>query len=285
MSLFLRIDDTLGDERAAFFAPLLPEDLTGKKGCRLIGAVDERGIPEGVAAFTVNDFMVDILHVEVYPELRRRGIGTALVRTLLEYLSLTGLPFMVQAAYSVDEDGEDAVTDLFFRSLAAFEVVSGGKYCTVTPDTLWDSSRLKFISSYECSVTPYTELSRAERNRLIEDMREKNLSSFLHGDDGKLIPELSLCHLENDRCTTCVIFRESELPDTVELSFLMSEKNDVEHLTGVLNEVIRRYKDLYPKYSIVFCLVNTDSELIAKRLFKKDMRVSEILTAVSFGEI
>ena len=285
MSRFFMIDDTVKDKRAAFFAPLLPSDLASRKGCRLIGAVDSDGIPEGAAVFTVNDFIADILHIEVYPELRRRGIGTALIGTLLECLSLTGLSFMVQAAYSVDEDGEDRAIDLFFRSLSAFEVVSGGKYCTVTPDTIWNPERLKLISSYECSVTPYTELSRAERNRLIKDMQEKNLSSFLLGDDGKLIPELSLCHMENDRCTTCVIFRESELPDTVELSFLMSEKDDMEHLTGVLNEVVRRFKELYPKYSIVFCLVNMYSELIAKRFFKKYMRVSEVMTAVSFGEI
>ena len=285
MSRFICIDDVLKDERTVFFKDLLPEGLNGSRGYRLIGAVDDEGFPEGVVAFTVNGNIVDILHLEVYPKLRRNGIGTALTDMLLQYLSLTEMPFMVQAAYSVDGSDEDKVTDSFFKSLDAFEVVSGGRYCTVTPDTLRDPSREKLISSYECSVVPYTELSRAERNRFMEDMEEKNLGAFLDGNFGKVIPELSLCHMEEDRCTVCVIFRESVLPDTVELSFLMSDRDSIDRLIGVLNEVTERHKKLYPGYDIVFSLVNTESELIAKRIFKKDMQISEIYTAVSFGEV
>ncbi len=285
MSRFICIDDALKDERTEFFKDLLPEGLNGSKGYRLIGAVDDEGFPEGAVAFAVNGNIVDILHVEVYPELRRNGIGTALTDMLLQYLSLTEMPFMVQAAYTVDGSDEDKVTDSFFKSLDAFEVVSGGRYCTVTPDTIWDPSRVKLISSHECSAVPYTELSRAERNRLVEDLEEKNLGAFLGGDFGKVIPELSLCHMEGDRCTALVIFRESVLPDTVELSFMMSERDSIDRLMGILNEVTKKLEELYHGYDIVFSLVNTDSELIAKRIFKKDMQISEIYTAVSYGEV
>ena len=285
MSRFILIGDTQKDERTAFFQDLLPEGLNGSRPYRLIGAVDDEGFPEGALAFTVNGNVADILHVEVYSKLKRRGIGTALTDTLLQYLSLTEMPFMVQAAYTVDGTEEDEVTDSFFKSLDAFEVVSGGRYCTVTPDTMWDPSRVKLISSHECSAVPYTELSRAERNRLLEDMEEKNLGAFLDGNFGKIIPELSLCHMEGERCTSLVIFRESVLPDTVELSFLTSERDSIDQLIGVLNEVAKRLKELYSGYDIVFSLVNIDSELIAKRIFKKDMQVNEIFTAVSYGEI
>ena len=116
MSRFVRIDDAAADERTAFFAELLPEELRAEKKCRLIGAVDENGIPEGVVAFSLNGNMADILHIEVYRELRRKGIGTALVRVLLRFLSLPELPIVLQAVYSADgEDGED-VTDAFFMA-------------------------------------------------------------------------------------------------------------------------------------------------------------------------
>ena len=285
MSRFISIDDTQKDGRTAFFKELLPEGLNGSRSYRLIGAVDEEGFPEGAVAFAVNGNIVDILHVEVYQKLRRKGIGTALAEVLIRYLSLTDMPFMVQAAYSVEDSEEDEAADSFFRSLKAFEVVSGGRYCTVTPETIWNPARLELFASRECSVVPYTELSNDERNRLLEDMKENNLSAFLSGDFGRIIPELSLCHMEGGSLSVCVIFRESVLPDTVELSFLMSKRDGIDQLIGVLNEVTKRLKKHYPGYNMVFSLVNTDSELIAKRIFKKDMQISEIYTAISYGEI
>ncbi len=285
MSRFVRIDDVPADERTRYFADLVPEELMAEKGLRLIGAVNDNGIPEGAVAFEIDDNMASILHVEVYESLRRQGIGTAIVRTLLLYLALAELPFIVQAVYSTGEDGENEGVDAFFKSLPDFEVVSGGRYCTVTPDTVLNPARLKLLSGHECSVTPYTGLSNMERNLLISDLEEKNLESFLSLEGKKLVPELSLCHMEKGRCTTCVIFTETDLPDTVELSFLMSKPADRNRLAGVLFEVIRRYKESYPKHNMVFSLVSKDSELLAKNFFAEGMKEREILTAVSFGEV
>ena len=54
---------------------------------------------------------------------------------------------------------------------------------------------------------------------------------------------------------------------------------------GALNEVTKRLGASYRDKSIVFSVINRDSELVAKRFFADDVRVNEILTAISFGEI
>ena len=285
MSRFVKVDDASTDERTKFFAELLPEELAANKGCRLIGSVDENGIPEGVVAFVLNDNLADILHIEVYEELRRQGIGTAMIRILLQYLSLAELPFVLQAVYSAYGDTDGAVTDAFFRSIPDFEVVSGGRYYSVPPDTVWNAKRLGFIAQFKCSVTPYTKLSKAEKQSLQNDLEENGLSGLFFGGRGKLIPELSLCHLENGVCTACVIFRETDLPDTIELSFLMSKPHKEDHLAGILNETAERIKKNRPKAVIEFCVVNKESELLASRFLPKDIEAVEILRAVSFGEI
>ena len=84
MSRFVRIDRADEDEKTAYFKDLLSDELAKDKGCRLIGAVDDNGVPEGVVAFRISGQIVDILHIEVYEALRRQGIGTALIRTLLK---------------------------------------------------------------------------------------------------------------------------------------------------------------------------------------------------------
>ena len=284
MSRFVRIDRADTDEKTSYFKDLLSDELAADKNCRLIGAVDDSGVPEGVVAFKISGNMVDILHIEVYEALRRQGIGTALIRTLLKYLSQTELPFVLQAVYSVSEE-DDRVTESFFKSIPDFEVVSGGKYYTITPGTVWNSSRLDFISGFECSVKSYTELSKAEMNNLVNDLKERNLVSFLPGEEDVLIPELSLCHLENEHISSLMIFRQSDLPDTVELSFMMSDPHKEEYLAGVLNEVIKRLRTSYTDQNIIFSIVNKEAELIAKRFISSDMKVNEILTAVSFGEV
>jgi hypothetical protein len=81
-----------------------------------------------------------------------------------------------------------------------------------------------------------------------------------------------------------MIFRQSDLPDTVELSFMMSDPHKEEYLAGVLNEVIKRLRTSYKDQNIIFSIVNKEAELIAKRFISSDMKVNEILTAVSFGE-
>ena len=285
MSRFVRIDDAAADERTAFFVELLPEELRAEKKCRLIGAVDENGIPEGVVAFSLNGNMADILHVEVYRELRRKGIGTAMIRVLLKFLASAELPFVLQAVYSADgEDGDD-VTDAFFRSLPDFEVVSGGRDCTVTPDTLWDLDRLKLLEGHKCAVTQYTELSVTEKNRLIKDLEKRNMRGFINFREDRLIPDLSLCHMENGKCMTCVIFTKALEPHTLELAFLMSLPEAKRSLAGVLNEVVRRYKERYPEHRMVFSLVNKESRLLARHFFPEGLKAGEILTAVSFGEV
>ncbi len=285
MSRFIRIDDAATDERTEFFEDILPEELIREKGCRLIGAVDEKGLPEGVVAFSVRGNMTELLHLQVYRKLRRRGIGTALIRTLLRYLSLAELPFILQAVYAVGEGEEENVTDLFFRSIPDFEIISGGRYYTVTPDTLWNSARLSFVALFRCSVTPYHELSNTARKRLLSELEEKGYENLLLEGRGDIIPELSLCHVEEDVCTTCVIFRESELPHTLELSFLVSKPKSEQYLAGVLNEVRKRFQTSYRDYNLVFSLVNKESELLAKRFILDELRVTKILTAVSFGEV
>ncbi len=49
--------------------------------------------------------------------------------------------------------------------------------------------------------------------------------------------------------------------------------------------MIYRLHEFYPKHNIIFSVVNKESELVAKRFFQSDMKVNEILTAVSFGEV
>ena len=283
MSRFVRIDRADEDEKTAYFKDLLSDELAKDKGCRLIGAVDDNGVPEGVVAFKISGQIVDILHIEVYEALRRQGIGTALIRTLLKYLSQAELPFVLQAVYSVIEE-DDRVMDLFFRSMPDFEVVSGGRYYTIRPGTAWNSSRLAFISAFECSVKSYTELTKVEMNDLTNDLKEKKLLAFLPGEDDVLIPELSLCHLEDGHISAMAIFRQSGLPDTMELSFLMSDPYNGDHLAGVLNEVIKRLKTSFQDKTVIFSVVNKEAELIAKRFIAGDMKVNEILTAESFGE-
>lgn len=285
MSKFVRIDDVAADERVPYFAALLPEELLSEGGLRLIGAVTDEGIPEGVVAFTVNENMVDIHYIEVYEKRRRQGIGTALIRTLLRYLAMSELPFVVQAIYSNDGDDEAKALHAFFMSMPDFEVVSGGKYCVVTPDVVWNSKRLTFVTRYECPATSYTELSNSQRNQLISDLTERGLSGLLLGGGGAMIPELSLCHLEEGHCTACTIFRESRRSKTIEFSFLMSMPHREEHLAGVLHAVLNRLRQSYGDYDIEFCLINRESELIAKNFFVSGMRVSKILTALSFGEV
>ncbi len=184
----------------------------------------------------------------------------------------------------MEDEGENEA-DLFFRSLPDFEVVSGGKFCTVTSHTVWNSSRLKLLENFECSIKPYTELDKAERNELIRYLQDNNMELYIEGDDSKLIPELSLCHVDNGKCSTLVIFRNSELKRSIELSFLMSRPGEADSLSGVLKEVIKRIKTLYPHHNLVFSLVNRDSEMVARRLFTKNMQVNEMFSAVSFGKL
>ena len=287
MSQFIKIDDVISDERTVFFQDLIPEDLELDEKCRLIGAVDEEGYPEGVVVFRFTGWITTILYIGVYPELRRRGLGTELIDTLMKYLVPIEYSIMVEAYYMMDEEGdEDAeAADLFFRSLPDFEVVSGGKYCTVTSHTVWNSKRLKLLENFDCTVKSYMELGKAEKNELTRYLKDNNMDIFLQGKDDTLIPELSLCHVENGKCSTVVIFRNSELKRSLELSFLMSRPGEGDSLSGVLNEVIKRIKTMYPHHNLVFSLVNKESELVAKRFFAKDLKVSEIYNAVSFGKI
>ncbi len=286
MSRFIRIDDIINDERSAFFRDLIPVDEKIDTHARLIGAVDDEGFPEGVLIFKLEEWAALILHIEVYPFLKRRGIGTALVDTLLRYLEPLEYAIRIEAYYmKTDEDAEMEETDLFFRSLPDFEVVNGGRYCTVTPHTIWNSARLELLNGFKCSIRAFTELDKAEKKELAGYLSENHMQYFVEENDEKLIPELSLCHVEEGRCSSLVIFRDPDIKRTLEISFIMSRSGDQDSLLGVLNEVIKRLKVLYPRHNLVFIPVNKESELLAKRFFTKDLQVGGIYSAISFGRI
>ncbi len=123
-----------------------------------------------------------------------------------------------------------------------------------------------------------------ERTKYFKDLlpnwyedEKRQLQGFIPQDRERLIPDLSLCHFEEGKCTTCILFCYSELPNTIELSFLMSEPGRADHLAGVLNEALRRLRDSYRKCNLVFSVVNKESELIARRFISGDMKVMRIL--------
>ncbi len=285
MSKYIKIDDIVNDERTEYFKSLIPSDLI-RGDSRLIGSVDEDGYPEGMLLYRVSGFIIDILHIEVYEELRGLGIGSDLIDVLLTYISDAGMPFVIQAVYGVGEDFEDGeAAHAFFESIEDFEVVSGGKYCTVTSHTLWNSKRLKLLSDFDCSIKSYTELTKKESKKLLAYLAEKNMSLFIAGDDESIIPELSLCHVENGDCTTLALFKNTGIKKCVELSFLMSKPGEEDNLSGVLKVVIERLKIMYPHHDLIFSVVNKESVNVSKRFFTKDLKVSELYTAVSFGKI
>ena len=110
------------------------------------------------------------------------------------------------------------------------------------------------------------------------------MEKLIEWDEKEIIPELSICNTEKGICTSLVIFKRSETRRTLELSFLMCRPGELDKLSGLLNEVIKHLKVMYPKHSLVFSLINKESELIAKRFFTKDIKVTEIFEAVSFGK-
>ncbi len=286
MSNFIIIDDIFNDERAEYFIDMLPDDLKTEAGNHLIGSVDDEGYPEGVVVFRFNGMVADLMYVEVYSELREMGIGTNLVNAFIDYVSLAEMPMVVEASYMVEEESEDdMIADSFFRSLPDFEVISSGRYCVVSPQTIWNSVRLKSLSYFNCSVKPYNELDDDERKELMYYLQSNNMASFVKGDDSTLIPELSLCHIENGVCTTCCIFRTSPIKRCIELAFLMSRPGEENNLSGVLNVVIQRLKSMYPHHNLIFSVINKKSDLLARRFFTKDLTTREIYTAISFGRI
>ena len=286
MSRFIKIDDVINDERMQYFEDLLPDDLEFDEHTRLIGAVDDEGYAEGALVFRFNGWIVNLLYIGVYPELRRQGIGTGLIDTLMKYLVPVEFPIMVEAYYLLeDEDDPDNTADLFFRSLIDFEVVSGGKYCTVSAHTVWNSKRLQLLEGFDCSLKLFSELSRTEKSELLNYLRDNYMDVFVKVTIDEIIPELSLCHVENGKCTSFMIARKSGVKKTIELAFLQSRPGETDGLFGLLKEFIKRLKGLYPHHDLVFSLINKDSELMAKRFFSKDLKVSEIYTALSFGKL
>ncbi|WP_199506095.1 GNAT family N-acetyltransferase [Geodermatophilus sp. TF02-6] len=72
----------LGDDRI----PALHEDLDGLRGAGLawLGAVDGDGRLAGALAWSEDGGVLDVERLVVAPALARRGVGTALVRALLD---------------------------------------------------------------------------------------------------------------------------------------------------------------------------------------------------------
>lgn len=283
MSYFLLIDDIDNDERTPYFRDLIPSDLKAEGSLKVIGAVSKEGYPQGALTFTFQGWSVHILYIEVYPIERRMGIGTGLINALMEYLSPIEHSYVVEAIYEQEAIDKADVTGAFFGSLPDFEVVFGGKYCTVTPETVWNSQRLSLLENFSCRTKSVLELSNSEKTELKRYLREKNMENLMDFNEKELIPELSICNIAEGKCTSLVVFKRSKEKSTLELSFLMCRKGELDRLSGVLNEVIKRLKVMYPRHSLVFSLINKESELIAKRFFTKDIRISEIYEAVSYG--
>ena len=153
----------------------------------------------------------------------------------------------------------------------------------VSSQTVWNSKRLQLLANFNCSVKSYIELTPQEKNSFLHYLRDKKIRLFPLEDEEEIIPQLSLCHIENGQCVTFTIFRKSSIRRCLEWSFVMSVPGHEDNLSGVLNIVIQRIRTLYPKHNIIFSLVNKESELLGKRFFSRELQVNEIYTAVSFG--
>ncbi len=258
----------------------IPGSLIKRKGVDVLGALEPEGRLVGALAYGVEDGIVRIFFICVDEFFRREGVGTALLKTLLELAGNDEEMYPVEACYPKDEERE-ALT-AFFRSTGCFMIYDDPRFYRTGTTKYKKLPIYKKLVGFKGKADKFYSVPSSVRNGFLNKMDRKGIFDLLSlPGEKEAEKELCFCTRRSGEITAAVFVKVYE--DEAEISYMYAESG--RDLLDPLSAAIKGIEKKYPKKEIVFSNLHRGSYILTEGIFGDGIGTEEACIAVWNGII
>lgn len=252
------------EEDREAFSGVLPEELKLTGNRVAVGAVDEEGTVLGAASYVLVDDQYNLDWIYVEPDIRRQGVGIALLDYILFLTERAGEGLPVQALYEwTPEDTE--LHSFFLSEEKMITEYSHDRYVLTEEDMTGIGEKLADRDP-EIKSVPFSTLPAKIREELLAMLSANG--EFVIGNkkewNASLIPELSRVVIKKE-VPVAVLFVRRMPGDSMELSYLYSRSPKC--LNALLWDVVKEVTGHFPSGGISFDVMEEAAARLAERFF------------------
>lgn len=270
---------TLPDDMLKDFSDFIPEKYFYDENCNYF-VVEEDDIICGFLVWRIISPLVEILHLEIFEEYRRKKYGTALVTDFIDQTQKALIPFPIKAEFPSDGRIEGIVE--FFSALPHFVVIDAGSICKVSPRQRQESEYYQNLKKHSGNVIEFLDTSPIQRKGFYRMLDESEIGIISQRDEATLVKDLSLCTVHDEIITAGIMVKEYG-QDVLEIAFTICKQGYGKDLAILMGELARRIDENYPDAELCMNLIAEPAIKLAAKVFGVNRRQMPISEAYSFG--
>lgn len=247
------------------FDTVLPETYRIREDAVALGALNEEGDILGALCWELTDIQYQVEWIYVIPEIRRKRVGTGLMKQLFSAITGSAQRYPVVAQFPFSR--EDQNLHSFFLSISEMEVNFSHERYVVRPDQIRSSGMLHRMQSPRYEEQLFFELPEARQKQVLTKLW-LNAGYFVHGYKEwrrGCVPELCRCIFREEKLLNLAFVQMT--PDrNLELSYLYSQSPA--GLAELIASLAREAEARYPESELIFDAVNEEADHMAGRVFR-----------------
>lgn len=246
------------------FLNVLPNIIEITENRVAVAAIDEEGNILGCISYILSDmeYIIDWLYVEA--TVRRKGVGTSLIKEVINAVTYTGLVYPIVARFEYSSDNTELYS--FFSSIEMMSTEYSHDRYYLNAQNLKDATAIHSKSDASKGLVMFFDLPEVVQRKIIDELAANGSYYVADYKKWKNQCEQPLCrciYSNNSLIDLIIIQRLSD--GNLELSYLYSK--NPKGLLKLLAATVSSLENDYPDTELSFDVVNEGSGILAEHLF------------------
>ncbi len=229
---------------------------------------------------TYEDSSWSITSFYVREDLRRKGIGTLLLQTVLEPVAESGLFVPIEMTF-MGEAAEDGLL-AFMEAQPNFTVDTENTFYRVPAKLRRTNEEWKRLKEKESSAEEFYALPKKMRNVFMNRLMEEGYEEFVSSDEKEYDKHLCFAEVKDDTIIGAIFVKVHD-EEELELSFLYTDGKHPKVVAQLLGAAIEAADELYPAAEVWFSAITPESAGMADGMFGDQIKPENVYTAIWNG--
>ncbi|MBR5421422.1 MAG: hypothetical protein IK115_09770 [Lachnospiraceae bacterium] len=224
------------------------------------------------------DALAMIPYIFVPKEMRRQGVGSFLLQTVVDELDDSELFTPLEIRFVQEQESEELYK--FFMAQGNFDLEpTGSSYFTVSPAQRKKLSKWQQLSRTESSAEEFFSLTEEERRDFYDRLQEEDdLGGPLEREEEDYDKRLCFASLSGDQIMAAV-FMQPVSEDVLDVSFLYARQGHPTALRDVLCAAINAVDELYSNATLQYTIITPEGLGIMRGIFGDGLEEKPVMVA------
>ena len=252
-----------------------------KKNTQIFGAIDEKENVIGEIELENEEGFIDIVNIYVDPKARRKGVGTYLLQSVLNYLCEISLFLNVEIRFPLNKESQGLYD--FFDFQDNFDVEREDKVFHVSAKDRIKLNKWSKLASGSSDAVPFFELSKKQIKDFAKKMNELDHDEPIPENLDTLEKSMCFARIENKQVAGALFTQKFEEAKQLMITFLYSEEQGPSTLLNLISAAAETVEKNFKDYEIIFTSENPKIFGMVDGIFEGKVTVTPFVTATWNG--